>query len=651
MRVAASAKLLAEKALPIETTGGVIKSVVGEVTGMEVSATASAPTVSQMAYELSVLSDLQVGESLSVEENMTLAWDATSLRDDHINEVHVMFKDEPPRGLSVQIRKLPGGTTDDYFQHLTTAVRDIVKSYSLYKGEDGADMEKSVFKRIKNTISDRVSVNHCVVRKMREDLDMELLELKCNLHPLDGISNKCRSILLAIEKDRQIKTSLFGKDCGAANIAYNLTKMRYRQGKGDPKGLTTFLQEEKIPLKYFTRYVGNRLHVLFHLAGVIYTYKEKLLQYLDKGCNNRTGLRTGLISALSHPSLQLHLKALGLIGKLLTGPWMRVVYGNSNKKSNLEMVGRFQAVVAALRSLENGNVLSVLNAKEDVFGESLDMNDVILVSLQTPNQGDEFTDVLKQLLNGVVSVIERQMADYLSGDLSAPTKQMLEQAKSAPLHNIMSERILGMTDHQSHRAANATMGFIEGKVKASTNKTLQWLNSKEAAEQEKLISFVVKRAREVRDIQKKREAEMEKVFLQRQREKQQKREDTFRRKTEKKMQSLIDTSGEIDGNFLKDCCIPESDENLEKMNMINQIVRDQKWLLDKEIQQYWFENQEDVVYYGHIIDLKTAKKKTSASVVVTYWKEGESEEANGLDSKVTVAQVLVDYILSDLVFL
>ena len=155
------------------------------------------------------------------------------------------------------------------------------------------------------------AVNHCVVKKLEEDLNMELLELKCNVHPLDGISHKCRAILKEVDKNLNIKTSLFGKECEAANIIYNLSKMRYRQGKGDPKGFKSFLQLENIPLKYFVRYVGNRLHVLFHLADVIFTYKDTILYYLDKVCNNRTGIRTGLISALSHSSIQLHLKALG----------------------------------------------------------------------------------------------------------------------------------------------------------------------------------------------------------------------------------------------------------------------------------------------------------------------------------------------------
>ena len=151
--------------VPVETIGSIIENVVKEVTGAEVSDTPSAPTVSQMAYELGVISDLQVGESLSFEEDMTIAWDATSLRDDHVNEVHIHFKDEPPRGLSLQISTLPGATSDDYYEHITTTVRDVVTTFAGYKREDAQKLEVGVFGRIKNTITDRASVNHCVVKK------------------------------------------------------------------------------------------------------------------------------------------------------------------------------------------------------------------------------------------------------------------------------------------------------------------------------------------------------------------------------------------------------------------------------------------------------------------------------------------------------
>ena len=42
----------------------------------------------------------------------------------------------------------------------------------------------------KNTLSDRVAVNHCVVQQLEEDYGIKILELNCNLHPLYGIASK-----------------------------------------------------------------------------------------------------------------------------------------------------------------------------------------------------------------------------------------------------------------------------------------------------------------------------------------------------------------------------------------------------------------------------------------------------------------------------
>ena len=137
----------------------------------------------------------------------------------------------------------------------------------------------------------------------------------------------------------------------------------------------------------------------------------------------------------------------------------------------------------------------------------MNTGDKIILPLQTSismQEEDEFRYVLRQLLKAIIAVMERQMTDYLTGDLSIPTEQML--------NIIMSEHIVGMTDYQTHRAANATMGFIESKVKDSTNKTLQWLDCTEYSEQDRMVSFALKRVREVRGIRKRSEDAMKKVY-------------------------------------------------------------------------------------------------------------------------------------------
>ena len=74
----------------------------------------------------------------------------------------------------------------------------------------------------KATLSDRVAVNHCVTERLKNSFNTDLLELHCNIHPLDSISSNARSAL----KDTGVKGAVFGKDCAAANVIHNVSKMR-----------------------------------------------------------------------------------------------------------------------------------------------------------------------------------------------------------------------------------------------------------------------------------------------------------------------------------------------------------------------------------------------------------------------------------------
>ena len=63
-------------------------------------------------------------------------------------------------------------------------------------------------------------MNHCVVQSLESSLDIELLELKCNVHPLDGIAKK------VYDKEYNITSDTFGNGCCAVNFMYAMTKMR-----------------------------------------------------------------------------------------------------------------------------------------------------------------------------------------------------------------------------------------------------------------------------------------------------------------------------------------------------------------------------------------------------------------------------------------
>ena len=91
---------------------------------------------------------------------------------------------------------------------------------------------------------------------------------------------------------------------------------------------------------------------------------------------------------------------------------MTVIYGNKSKLSNLEMVPVLKTAVARLERLK-GNPLGILDAREDVFGQALDPNhDDVLADLLASvdlSHSDEFEDVLKNLLEGSLVVLNRQL--------------------------------------------------------------------------------------------------------------------------------------------------------------------------------------------------------------------------------------------------
>lgn len=89
------------KQAPVESTASAISTVAKEVTGLTVKENADATTVSQFVHELGVLNDIQVTESVLAGDKLNLAWEASSLDEEHMNEVHINFSGDKSLALQV----------------------------------------------------------------------------------------------------------------------------------------------------------------------------------------------------------------------------------------------------------------------------------------------------------------------------------------------------------------------------------------------------------------------------------------------------------------------------------------------------------------------------------------------------------------------
>ena len=55
-------------------------------------------------------------------------------------------------------------------------------------------------------------------------------------------------------------------------------------------------------------------------------------------------------------------------------------------------------------------------------------------------------DILSRLITGIIEVIERQMYDYIEGNLSNIPSPMASQTLSAPALNMFAEKTLGLAE-------------------------------------------------------------------------------------------------------------------------------------------------------------------------------------------------------------
>ena len=137
------------------------------------------------------------------------------------------------------------------------------------------------------------------------------------------------------------------------------------------------------------------------------------------------------------------------------------------------------------------------------------------------------------------------MFDYIEGNLSNIPTPMASQTLSALAHHTFAVKTIGLADYQFRNAHNVKIGFVDAKVKSKINKTLPWLCSKPHNEQEKIITFCIGQAQKMKLFIHTHELniakEQDKWLL----ERDQKKDSSYRRKLQKKIQSVAEGNAEL----------------------------------------------------------------------------------------------------------
>lgn len=560
-------------------------------------------TVEAMTRELGAISDLQTAEALLTNTHCTLGFDATTQEGIHLNSIHFTTKENC---YVVAVDELPGGSAEDYQIHICDSISNLANVYCHFFEADFESILQKMIGNISNTLTDRCAANHAAIRLVCASWNKALNELNCNLHPLETVASKTKSVLKEIEKSMGISGKIKGKECIGANIVVQINKMRYMDGKGDPRGFKTFLNDHNLPLGLIPRYRGNRLHILFHICGIFTSHHVALKSYLCGG-TSCGGLRASILEDFNSTAGQVEMQVLGLLGKLLTGPWMTKFYTGADDQT--DYIQGIEVIKETVQNLKDQlhSPAELLTRTTDLFGNQLNASDKILEKLQQPPKDTAmFTQMMEGCLRAVISVLERQYRQYFV-DTWTVTEKLKEETTSARSHNMDAEELIGMFSALKKKAPNATICYLSCKMRARKNNTVDYLDSLDKEKQELVIRKAVKLGVIQRRKRRKKQGDLQEELHKRQATKERKRSEQERKGLEKKIEEV--------GTENIEEAFPELPE--EKVNLIKELLGGRG--VGAFVCHAWDLDGNRVIFNGKIETFHAKKKKIHCWLLGHEW--------------------------------
>lgn len=587
-------------------------------------------TVEMMTRELGVILDFRAAEILIDTDDLTLGFDATTQEGLHINSIHVTSNDDCH---VLAIDQLAGGTAEDYENHITESIDCLTEVYCKFYSTNFEDNRKKIIGHISNTMTDRATVNHATIQRLELNWRKRLNELNCHLHPLDTIASSVRTALKANEPPDLVK-KLYSNDCISHALVLGINKFRYKDGRGDPKGFNSSLESAGLPKGLLPRYRGNRLHIMFHIAGKLHHHRVFFMNLFEETTVTCGGLQTAILHDYRSTTAQVELHVLGLLGKLLSGPWMVKFYTSS--ATQISHIDGIAIVRELLRVIVHfiEKLQETLSSKTDFFGNPLSVSDDTLVALQQkPVDKLFFNTMMGSCLSKVIEVVERQYAHYFTTDL---TDQLRKETETARCHNIDAEEIMGMFSAAKEHAPNATMCYLSSRIRAQKNNIVTYLDDMPTEKRQKLIELAINLGRKQRLSKRKRTENIKTAIAKRLADKLQKRKTTERNRLEKKLKSC-DSELDITAQF----------GDLEESVLQDVVCIMTGKIVGHQLCHVWYDGdtQGKTMYCGKVEKLL---KKGGGTYRIGYWQEGETYENDAEDFDISKYAIAADLICEDL---
>ncbi|XP_071959561.1 uncharacterized protein [Antedon mediterranea] len=463
---------------------------VEELGCMKIGILPDAVTCLRMLREMREISRIQVSEVLESAKDTTLKYDGTNKKGTHYLEVQIADQDAT---YTTGITRLPSGTASANTQGILQTFEDLGAAS---QATGGSTSKQHILNKISNTMTDRCGVNKAVNKELVESMSagsQHLNEFFCGMHPLDTFAKSCDKSVSTWEQDNlpaEHKSMSFRRRSlsGAQSFIVAVCKLCFNNAVGVPAEIDVYLKRKGIKVtNILSPIMGNRFHILYRNAGAVHLLLPHIVEFLTKVWPPTNDLQRAVLFDSKTAEYLTGCRALGLIGKYVSGPWMRLVERDQNI---LDLNMPFTLAVNKMEEWKLNTSVLVKGEADCLFADVPIIKDAVFYNLTATREDDQQVEtVLSMLLDVIIDVCKRQLDDQLPGGIHHdPSDSLKQQAKSCVGNNISGERVFGLLDHYVKRAPNASLSYIESKIVYKLNRTSDWLAMKPIEEREELLS-------------------------------------------------------------------------------------------------------------------------------------------------------------------
>lgn len=513
----------------VRNVKAVIESVLANIAHRQVDRLPKKTVLADMMMECLTIAQAQLGEELSSEGGgcYTLQTDGTTKHGQHFGTYDIATVDMT---YNLGIRHVFSGSAQNTLETLIEILDDL----DVVRKEIGeCDVSSKIVSKLKNTMTDRHAAEKLFANiladyradilpdivagweQMAEEEREQLTRMNnffCGLHFLVGLADAAEEVLKVWEDtidsvEGQRKTS------GTQNLIRTACKAFHHRGSeqsGCSTHFRTYLRHKgitKIPLAAF---VGNRFNILFYDAAGVFFLKSHMIEYLTNSHGSSLNrLLQSVLKDLKSPYFIAGCKALGIIDKLVTGPFWRHL-----QSSTISILGMSGVYTNMREKFErwSSDAQKVLENEEMLFEDCTSTADEVASYLFEPADDDHLVQELLQLLcKAFTLTMDRLLIDHLPGgvfhEVSDPT--IITETMSVPKTNVSPERDFALLDRLMAQKPNASHIALESLILFSQNKTSDWLENKTAEERERLIKAARTLTKHHRTNFKKRREEIE----------------------------------------------------------------------------------------------------------------------------------------------